>query len=118
VARRRLLRQLAVAPARSLRGVDVYCLARGGTLRIGYARRRAEVVLTSSPGYRLGAERVGARHHVAPGERRIRARRMTWWLQSGARVTRITAVRAGRVAALGVAEPRHARRRVRQVASA
>jgi hypothetical protein len=116
---------------RRRRGIDSYCLAGGGTLRIGYptgrlqralsrqqrvrVRRKAVLLLTSSAqfglrGIRVGATagRVGARLR---GERRIRVGRNVWFLAGGARARLVFKVRAGRVREIGLADKRVTRTR-------
>ena len=115
----------------SRRGIDSYCLAGGGNVRIGYptsrlnrsigrslrvrVRSRAVLVLTSSDRYAVGRVRVGdsvrrLRSRLR-GERRYRVGRNTWYAARGGGVRRVFKVRAGRVREVGIADRRLTRTR-------
>ncbi len=116
---------------RSRRGIDRYCIAGGGSVRIGYPterlnrglrrserrriRGRAVMVLTTSKRYRI--KRIGrgtstrAMRRRLRGERRFRVGRNVWYLARGSKGRRAFKTRGGRVLELGLADRRLTRSR-------
>jgi hypothetical protein len=98
-------------------GIDRYCLAGGGAMRIGYPTRRlrrrggALLILTSSGRLSIRGLRVGSRVRGLRGARTVRVGRNTWYLASGARSRLLFQVRRGRVRQLGIADKRLTARR-------
>ncbi len=107
-------------------GVDRYCMAGGGALRIAYPtarlirplgrsqrkriRTRAVLVLTSSRRYRIRGIRPGSGvrnlHRRLRGERRVRVGASVWYIAPG-RATRLAfRVRGRRVREIGLADKR------------
>ncbi|MGH2868147.1 MAG: beta-galactosidase [Solirubrobacteraceae bacterium] len=130
--RRQARSRFARVSLRGRRYMDFFCPARGG-IRVGYPspgllrsvarserrrlRGRAVVVLTSNRHYALRGVRPGAR--LTKVARRLRAGRgfhvgrNTWYLvPSGSRLSRgVLKVQHGRIAEIGIADPRFARGR-------
>ena len=121
---RRLLRRHT---RRSRRGMDTYCVRRGGALAVGYptrrlsrrqralARGRAILIVTTSRRFAVRGIRRGARVRTLRrrlrGERRVRVGRTTWYVAPARRARRIYRVRRGRVLAVGLADRRLTRTR-------
>ena len=114
------------ARRRSRGGIDRYCIAGGGALRIGYPTRRlnrtlarslrrrvknrAVLVLTSSRRYSIAGIRRGTRVRTLRrrlrGERRFRVGRDVWYLADGRGSRRLFKTRGGRVLEVGIADKR------------
>jgi hypothetical protein len=108
------------------RGMDRYCVAGGGSLRIGYPtqrlnrglrrserrriRGRAVLVVTSSRRYAIRRIRVGTRTRVMRrrlrGERRVRVGSNVWYVGRGPRSRLVFNTRGGRVREIGLADRR------------
>lgn len=108
------------------RGMDRYCIAGGGSLRIGYPTRRlnrrlvrsqrrrirgrAVLALTSSRRYAIRRVRVGSRTRLlrsrVRGERRVRAGANIWYVARGRRSRLVFKTRAGKVREIGLADKR------------
>lgn len=130
-SRRRQRRRLATVPRRSRGGIDRYCLAGGGSLRIGYPTARLRRTLRRSERRRLGQRALlvlssstrFTASGVEPGsgadelrirlrgERRLRVGRNVWYLARGSGATRVFRTRAGRVVEIGLADKRLTRNR-------
>jgi hypothetical protein len=112
--------------------MDRYCVAGGGTMRIGYptrrlfrthpsrfvvrrARSRALIALTTSRRVLIKRLRVGSETRTVRrrlhGERRHRIGRNTWYLASGRGARLAFKTRGGRVLELGIADERLTRSR-------
>ncbi|MBA3305546.1 MAG: exo-alpha-sialidase [Thermoleophilaceae bacterium] len=109
-------------------GMDRYCIAGGGSLRIGYptarlnrtlgraqrrrVRGRALLVLTSSRRYAIRRVRPGMRtaalRRRLRGERRVRVRVgvNVWYVLRGPKSTHVFKTRAGKVREIGLADKR------------
>ena len=104
---------------RRRRRIDSYCVAGGGTLRIGYRklrrRQRAVLVLASGRQFPIRGMRVGDRarrvRRRLRGELRLRVGRNVWYLAPGRRARLVFKVRNGRVRELGIADKRLTRTR-------
>ena len=93
-------------------GIDRYCIAGGGSLRIGYPTRRSPagvrgsiLVLSNSrrvavAGVRSGDSVRKLRRRLG-GERRFRVGRTVWLVDRGPRAARVFRVKGRRVAAVG-----------------
>ena len=131
-SRRAQSRRFRGSRLRSRRGMDRYCMAGGGSLRVGYPTRRflrtlgrrargrvrgrAVIILTSSKRYRLRRVRPGLRGRAlrrrVRGMSRIRVGRNVWFVaRSGRRSRAIFKVRRGRVLEIGLVDPRLTRSR-------
>ena len=113
------------------RGMDRYCIAGGGSMRIAYPtkrlsralrrgerrriRGRAVLILTTTKRYRI--KRIGrgtstrALRRRLRGERRVRVGRNVWYLAGGRESRRAFKTRGGRVLELGLADKRLTRSR-------
>ncbi len=107
-------------------GMDRYCIAGGGFLRIGYPNRRlnrglsrpvrrrirgrAVLVVTSSRRYRLRGVRVGSDVRVMRrrlrGERRVRIGPNVWYVARGRGSRHVFKTRGGKVREIGIADKR------------
>jgi hypothetical protein len=116
---------------RSRRGIDSYCVASGGTLRIAYprakfrrslgrslgrrVRNRAVLILSSSPGHRVRRIRPGARVRTLRkrlrGERRVKVGKNTWYVARAKGVRVVFKTRGGTVREVGIADSRLTRGR-------
>jgi hypothetical protein len=124
---RKRQRRVVGARLRSGRGgIDRYCVAGGGALRIGYPTRRlnrgvgrrlrrrirskAQLVLTSSKRVSIKRIKVGTRVRTLRrrlrGERRYRVGRNTWYVARGKRARLLFSTRRGKVRQLGLASKR------------
>jgi hypothetical protein len=107
--RARVRRAFPTFAARGRR--DRFCLADGGRLRVGYARRRSVLALSSSRATRVGGIRPGAA--VGRRLRRLVGRRIggnRWFFGGRPRATRVWRARRGRVVEVGVADLRRGAR--------
>ena len=117
-ARASLRRRLGGRRASRRAGIDLFCVAGGGVVEIGYPTRRsprgvrrslrdrAVLVLASSrrfsvSGVRRGASVASLRRRVR-GERRFRVGRNTWFVARSGKVVRLFRTRRGRVLSVGV----------------
>ena len=102
---RRLLR--GMRRLRTRRGMDRYCVAGGGSFRIGYRRSRAVLVLSSSPRFTVRGIRAGSSvrrlRRRLRGERRFRIGRNVWYLARGRAATLAFRARGRRVREAGIA---------------
>ena len=111
-----LRRQFAGARLSSRKRFERYCIAGGGSLRIGYRRNgRAVLLLTTSKRYRIKGLRRGSRvsklRQRLRGERRFKVGRNTWYLAPGGASTLVFKTRRGRVREIGIADKRLTRGR-------
>ena len=107
-ARRRAVRRRY--PSRTTRrGKDAFCLADGRSVRVGYKRGRAALILTSSTKFRARGIRPGMRTRRLRGRARRVSRR--FFIARGRRATLVFRVRRGRVREIGIAKRRLTRSR-------
>jgi hypothetical protein len=89
---------------------DRYCLAGGGTLRVGYSHDRAVAALTSGRANRLSGVRIGSRTKTVTrrlrGERRYRVGPSTVYVARGRKARMLVQVTKGRVVQMGLADSR------------
>ncbi len=125
-SRRANRRQFRGARVRVAAGMERYCVAVGGSLRIGYPNRRlnrglrrsarrrirgrAVLVLTSSRRYRLRGVRAGSSARVMRrrlrGERRVRVGPNVWYVVRGRASQLVFKTRGGKVREIGLADKR------------
>ena len=111
---------------RSRRGIDTYCVAAGGTFRIGYprptlrrtlgrslrrrVRSRAVLVLTNSNRFAVSRVRPGASVRTARrrlrGERRFKVGRNTWFVARTRSARLLVKVQGGTVREVGIGDRR------------
>jgi Tol biopolymer transport system component len=104
-------------------GIDRYCVAGGGRMRIGYPtarlrrshprpdlvrrrRGRALIVLTSSRRFAIRGVRRGSSTRPLRGLRRFRIGRNLWYVARGKRSLLVFKTRRGRVLEVGIADRR------------
>jgi hypothetical protein len=107
-------------------GIDRFCVAGGGALRIGYPTKRlnrgvgrrvrrrikskAQLALTSSKRVSIKRIKVGSRVRTLRrrlrGERRYRVGRNIWYVARGKRARLVFSTRRGKVRQLGLASKR------------
>ncbi len=124
--RARQRRALRGKRLRARGGIDRYCVAGGGSTRIGYptrrlnstirrwlrrrVRARAILILTSSGRFSINGIRRGTSVRVLRRklrrERRLRVGRSTWYFAPGSRARLIYKTRRGRVLEVGKADAR------------
>ena len=131
-SRRSIRRRYPTRGTRRRRAMDVFCLADGKRIRVGYptprlrrslgrplrrrTARRAVVAVTSSPAFRIRRVRRGTparrfRRLVRRERFVLRNRRSRWYTAPGKRATLLFRVRGGRVLELGLADKRLTRGR-------
>jgi hypothetical protein len=111
LGRRRAAVRRAFPTFSRARRQDRFCLEGGGRLRVGYARRRAVLALSSSRSTAVRGVRPGMRMRRrlrALGGRRAGGSR--WFVAGRPRAARVWRARRGRVVEVGIADLRRGRR--------